>query len=670
MIAVCMLFAVGMVMTPTASAGNETNPDTYPLYAGQDNEVGYVEVWNNETHVCVKFVITAEDWVLTETHLAYGDDICDIPQTPGRVNNPIPGQFPLGDGYPVEDGVKSDQFCIPLDEFEEECIIIAVHAVVALVDDRCYDTGVVYGIERFSGDLYEIDVLAGTSSLVFEMPVPPGANSASPNGLAYDSENGYLYYTDYQLGTTPDTLYFWNGSAQQVAGQIAQGKVACADFHEGKYYYIPSTTDDLREISFNPDGTILTDVLVANISGNVHGWTFDGDIAIKDGIVYGWGHCGVSGHGYEFFTYDLGTSAFWLVKPAYQQSLQLAFGSDGVLYGHRSATGGYFYAVDTTDASVTLVEPTPDPPNQYTDTASGEICKPFVVCDETAWAAQDEPGTNPFPNAKNWATYVVYCIQDEIEEEWPEGGTVTVAFEDGTPDWDYNDWVVDIETEATFWGSNVDNRVLTNMNFTIVPEARGAGYNHVFHMLIPADTFGCDGTYNLTLYDGNGDILNTIVDVFDASVDNDFIAIPDTKTALPGTLTNTIEPAGIVSHYPNIGNVDPDAPQHQPYVPPQRTATLGIDFGDGCPFDFGAYDPYSSFHGEGLFFDPYLHVVNTNTDIHAGNYMMLTVPMDWMWPEAGVGIWLAYPDVTAGGPPTFGSGWWNNYNDLVYDGKP
>ena len=70
---------------------------------------------------------------------------------------------------------------------------IAAHAVV--MDTSCYDTGVAYGIERYTGKVWGVDVLAGTSWLEFTIPI--GGNSASPNGLAYNPANGYFYYTDY-----------------------------------------------------------------------------------------------------------------------------------------------------------------------------------------------------------------------------------------------------------------------------------------------------------------------------------------------------------------------------------------------------------------------------------------------------------------------------------------
>jgi fibro-slime domain-containing protein len=284
-------------------------------------------------------------------------------------------------------------------------------------------TSIVYGIQRYTGDVYGVDVPTGTSWLEFEMPTPPGANSASPNGLAYNPENGYLYYTDYQLGTTPDTLYFWDGTAQGVAGQIAAGTVACGDIYNGKYYYIPSNTDDLYEVTFNPDGTIDTDTKLGDISAGEHRWTFDGDIAVKDGVVYGWGRCQVGGHGFEFFTYDLTGGAFNFTKPAYQQSLQLAFGLDGILYGHRSGTGGPFYAVDTTDGGVTLVSE-PEPDNEYTDCASGQslynfINTPTLYCfDETAWAAEVNPGDNRFVDPPgNWATWIDYDVGEGTETD-------------------------------------------------------------------------------------------------------------------------------------------------------------------------------------------------------------------------------------------------------------
>jgi len=291
-------------------AGTESEPNSYPLYAGQDELVGHVEVWNDEDNIYVDYEITEEDWEITETHLYVGKtDPADLTSAPGQF--PYSGQIsyviPLDDicEWELETSKKGKETgkWVPIEgtcggSFSD--VYIAAHAVV--MDISCYNTGVIYGIERRNGKVWGVDVLAGTSWLEFTIPNPPGGNSASPNGLAYNPLNGFFYYTDYTLDTNPDTLYFWDGTIQTTAGQVASGTVACGDISDGKYYYIPTNTDDLYEITFNTDGTIATDTKLDDISDNAHGWGFYGDIAVKDDVVYGWGR---DSHGYEYFTYDL-----------------------------------------------------------------------------------------------------------------------------------------------------------------------------------------------------------------------------------------------------------------------------------------------------------------------------------------------------------------------------
>ena len=383
---------------PTAVAHTAEEPFVTDLIAGGGNpksaiEVGDVLVWNDAEYLYVKYVITDTDWCLTETHLHIAAPPEGIPQKNG---NPIPGHF----DYSMEhDCVTEFTYTIPMSWNVDEELYIAAHAVV--MDTSCYQTAILYGIERYTGTVYGVDVLTGTSWEIFDNIPPPPEGSATPNGLAYDGVNGRFYYTNYR--NTPYTLYFWEAATntEYVAGLIA-GHVACADFWDGKYYYItgPPPSDDLWAVEFNTDGTIASNTKVGDIANNEHGWTFNGDIAVKDGVVYGWGYCNL--HGYEFFTYDIATSTFSVVKPSYQQSLQLTFGSNGVLYGHRSGGLGAFYVVDTTNGDVSPVDPTPDPVHLYTDCASGMICEPIT---ETAWGdGEDFPG-------KNWATYFTYHVQ-------------------------------------------------------------------------------------------------------------------------------------------------------------------------------------------------------------------------------------------------------------------
>ena len=271
------------------------------------------------------------------------------------------------------------------------------------------------------------------------------------------------------------------------------------------------------------------------------------------------------------------------------------------------------------------------------------------------------------------AYYFKYINQGEFNKEWPDSGFLSVAYEDlplGTGnDFDFNDWVAIIDTEATLFGTE-EEPLLADISFDVTPGARGAGFDHVFHMLFPEDTFQCDGQATYTIFDGDGNIVLQETAAFDASVENDYILVQDTINALPGFLTNTIEPEGIVSHFPDINNTDPLAPLHEPYVEPEGTGRLEIEFGELCPFDLDDFDPGAegNEHGAGLFFDPYIVVLNTREEIHSGDVRFLSVPVDWMWPEAGVPVWLAYPDVSEDGD--FPERWWENFNNLVYEGRP
>jgi len=417
-------------ITYLTKGGTEAEPIPFPLYAGQDWLVGEVLVWNNGLELCVKYRlfdgsvgdpkdVVGDGWLLYETHWAVGVtestepaeiDVSDIPQT--KKGNPIPGQFPYGDDN--LGGVEFDEECISFkvlgEEIEKEIgcntnLVIAAHAVVGKDMGGCNEIGDVYGIERYSGEVYGVDVLTGETALIFTTVAPPKTN-VGPNGLAYDGENKRFYYCDY---TGTSTLYFWDGTQELVAGPLPYGNIAAADFDDGKYYFItgPPPSDDLYEVTFDANGYIASITKLADIADNEHGWNFSGDIAVKDGIVYGWGLCGKSGHGYEFFTYDLGSVVFAWNKTAYQQSLQLAFGLDGELYGHRSGNLGNFYVIDTTNGGVG--SPVCNTNNiLFTDCASGAICEPIIET-ETAWGATEQ-GLIQF-TGKNWATYFTYTVQ-------------------------------------------------------------------------------------------------------------------------------------------------------------------------------------------------------------------------------------------------------------------
>lgn len=235
---------------------------------------------------------------------------------------------------------------------------------------------------------------------------------------------------------------------------------------------------------------------------------------------------------------------------------------------------------------------------------------------ETAW------GNGEQFEGKNWAMYFGYTVQCEFKEKWPDGGTTTVGFEDlpldQGNDWDYNDFVVDIDIEATFWGTSTV-RNLTRIDFAVRPAARVAGYTHVLHL--DTDAFACSGNYELS---GPG-----ISDSgsYDGSTGIDVVLVPNTGS----------------------------------WVYPDDVVSLSISFEGDCEFSFPVWDQ-EVYHGENLFFDPYIYVNQTGEAIHTGDVRMLTVPTDWQWPGEFQSIWLEYQGVseptTPTGGPVFTPLWW------------
>jgi len=236
----------------------------------------------------------------------------------------------------------------------------------------CEDAVRIFGTERSSGKVYTINPITGSATKLFQTSVTP-TSTVSPNGLAYNSLSDQIYYTTYQ---GPAKLYFWDGSTQVLSGNLPE-EIADADFYNGKYYYIAGgsagATDDLYEVTFNPDGTILSKNAKGSITGDVHKWTFGGDIAITpDGVIYGWGLCSIHGK-YEFFTVHRDGSGFALIASGtYPNSQQLAFGKDGVLYGHDAQqAAGPFSEVNMADGAVTLLG---SGGKTFTDLASEPVC--------------------------------------------------------------------------------------------------------------------------------------------------------------------------------------------------------------------------------------------------------------------------------------------------------
>jgi hypothetical protein len=392
-----------------AMAHTEDEPMVIPLLAGQDMEVGGVSVWNDGVSLCVKYELSAEaleaGWLLYETHLAVASDVADIPQTKprrGEVNgNPIPGQF----AYGADDlgGVSDWQVCIPLEELGAEGgddLFIAAHAVIRDVAVG-QATGIIYGTRTTGGTkgLYEIDVVNGTLALL--KAITGGAADVNngtgySNGLAYDPVSNTLYFTAPRAVNVTPTPFWSYDIVGETLSKLADlpGSVVGASFFDGAYYYIPELEDTLWRID-DFDSVAPSEVFAE--FGSANDCTF-GDIAISDaGMLYGSTRIVPR----KFFSLDLNSvdGDYQVFDGSNALDLQLAYGSNGMLYGVNHATGK-FYSIDEATGMATVL---PFVAAGFADLASGTL---FVPQTESAWA----DGTR-FVTKGNWATYLAYAVK-------------------------------------------------------------------------------------------------------------------------------------------------------------------------------------------------------------------------------------------------------------------
>jgi hypothetical protein len=130
---VYVLIAVSLALAllpAVASAHTEGDPHKVNLIAdgggGGGIDVGEVQVWNDGNFLHVTYVVDAEDWCMTKTHLAVATDPGVIPQKKG---NPIPGHFEYSDTHEC---ITEHTYHIPLasDWNIDTELYIAAHANV------------------------------------------------------------------------------------------------------------------------------------------------------------------------------------------------------------------------------------------------------------------------------------------------------------------------------------------------------------------------------------------------------------------------------------------------------------------------------------------------------------------------------------------------------------
>ncbi|MDR5672522.1 hypothetical protein RH858_05075 [Halalkaliarchaeum sp. AArc-GB] len=213
-------------------------------------------------------------------------------------------------------------------------------------------------------------------------------------------------------------------------------------------------------------------------------------------------------------------------------------------------------------------------------------------------------------------------------EEITETGRISLAYEDlpkDESDWDYNDWVVDID--GTFTRRIEDGEdYVTNFLWNVVPQARLAGDSHTFEF-----EFDCGGEYTVTYYDNEGESLRDDSSSFSAGT----VAIEvwdDTDEVL-----DTLDEGD-------------DA-----CVIPDEWAQIDVNFDEpGC--DFETLGDTFACHGSDLPFNPILENNDKDVTVERGDIRLLVVNEEWSWPTEGTAIWDAYGGVDEDddGRPDFG----------------
>jgi hypothetical protein len=110
----------------SGAAAQVCDASRHTLWAGQHIDAGGIVISADDDNIYVWYQ-AGGDWKITETHLAIGDDVADIPQS--KKGNPIPGRFEYSTVH--QPGVSEFIYVVPrggFGDFEE--IAVAAHAVV------------------------------------------------------------------------------------------------------------------------------------------------------------------------------------------------------------------------------------------------------------------------------------------------------------------------------------------------------------------------------------------------------------------------------------------------------------------------------------------------------------------------------------------------------------
>ncbi len=240
------------------------------------------------------------------------------------------------------------------------CAVVVTAAASAWADPL--PAAYIYGIDN-NNDIYEIDPVAKTSSLVLVQPAGGESNS-----LAFDTARSHLFF----IGPDNGLKYWVQGVGSTANAVTGPGLVTTdpnnAAYYNNAYWFFEFNSNVLTQVNLAYSGTGSAAVpSISSIdtfpiagmdlppSGSVNNTNTFGDIAINPltGTLYA-----ATSRG-RFYSVDLASKAFTELAPSLGNDntvgIQLSFNSDySILYGHSYETGAW-YEVNPANGSQTLI---------------------------------------------------------------------------------------------------------------------------------------------------------------------------------------------------------------------------------------------------------------------------------------------------------------------------
>ncbi len=377
-LAVFIVLALLMAFVPAiAGAGTEENPDIYPLYAGQNMEVGYIEVWDDGDNLYVNYVLNQdaidEGWCITETHLHVGKELTDFPRA-GRQLNPVPGQFAYSE---PNDCDTEFLYEIPIDPAWGTTFKIAAHAVV-FKEGSC-EPGET-GTDKYKSD----ETTMVTAGNVPEATYPYAAVPA--NAGSHYGANTWISQTG---SGTWDPVPTWIWESMPVVNPIAGDIV----WFEKAFEVVGTPTAGALKIACDNGYAVwLNGKFVGKSATLVQFVGADGDYDTS-----------LLGNLKQPYV----TTSGWQTVGNFDLTPYLLEGNNVLKI---LGVNEYMNTDDASDpVGTTLLNPGGLAYSFTVDWEMDDECTEDEY--ETAWAAT-APGVSRFTNQGNWATYIAYTLED------------------------------------------------------------------------------------------------------------------------------------------------------------------------------------------------------------------------------------------------------------------